>query len=363
MKQFLMKFFGSIIFLFSIFIFFVGYETALEVPIMILGTLIMIAGVVMFLMSSDKAYNESVSSVRKMSNSRNISINDFYQAFKDQDTTLGTPWLGKITTIKHKCLIFGPTEEGSILYLHKMLGSFYLSESTAGWIAGPDEELWRLNPREKNPNFLSDEDIISYSFLAHSALDDIFVVLQEFCQTGRITNFNSNSTAGKIYRFDEDFKLSGQAFYLRDFDGNPIYEIEATYPLKTFHLRDLRTGEEILKITKRLLHMTDHYDFYLNGKPYASFKQKVNLMFDQFLMDTPDGKFEMKSINDKVGINYTVKRNGTIIATIADRFNFTAHNIVFDNFVLQVREEKYLPLITAFAAMAAREARRDQSQN
>ncbi len=361
MKNILMKITGALIILVSIWLFYIGNGAKFEVLIMIFATIVMAVGGVIYISSSDKTYNDSVSSIRRMRCDRGKSVEDFYHAFKDQDSVLGAPWLGKIKWIKGNSLIFGPTENGDFLYLYKLFNHFYFCQCPSStWIKGPESELWRIDREEEEIDFTSDEEMICYSLLAQSALPDIFEVLKIFHETDVVEPFPSEDNTGRIYQFDEEFSLTGKVFYLYDYDGNPIYEIEGTYPLKSFQLRDIDTNEEIFKMTKRLLHLNDHYDFYLYGNKYASFEQKINIMFDQFLMETDEGTFEVKSINDKVGVNYIVKLDEKTIGTIADRFNITAYNIVFDNFALHVREEKYLPLITAFAVMVAREQSRDR---
>ncbi len=361
MKKILFKVVGVLTIIFAIWIMFVGFETSYETLCIVIGTLLLTFGCVSFMFSSDKAYNDSVSSVKKMTNVRGIKVVDFYNAFKDCKSILGAPWLGKIKLVKGNALIFGPTQNGDYLYLHKMFGSFFLAHNPIpSWIVGPKEELWRLDATANDFNIFSDEDLVCYSMLAQSAIDDVFASLQKFSETGVAMPFPNDQRLGKVYRFDESFKLTGQKFYLTDYDGNPLYEIESNFPLKNFYMRDVKTNTEVFKITKRLLHLLDHYDFYLNGNEYGSFEQKMDIMYDKFVMETPDGTFEMKNVNDKIGTNYIIKLNETVIATIAERFNLTAHNIVFDNFVLHVRDDRHLPLVTAMAVMAARELQRDR---
>ncbi len=361
MKKFLLKFLGVVVIILAIWVMFIGFDTSYETLSIVIGTIVLIFGCVAFMFSSDKAYNDSVSSVKKMTNVRGIKVADFYNAFKNCNSILGAPWLGKIKLVKGNSLIFGPTQNGDFLYLHKMWGSFFLAYNPIpSWIVGPKNELWRLNGINNNFDLFTDEDLVCYSMISQSAIDDVFASLQKFCETGEIIPFPNEENLGKVYRFDESFKLTGQKFYLTDFDGNPLYEINSTYPLKNFYMTDLKTNTEVFKITKRLLHLLDHYDFYLNGNEYGSFEQKFDVMYDKFELETQDGIFEMKNVNDKIGANYIIKLNGKVIASIAERFNLTAHNIVFDNFVLHIRDDRHLPLITAMAVMAARELRRDR---
>ncbi len=328
----------------------------------VIGTLVLISGVTVWIFSSPKEYNEIVSSTKQIVNERGISIEDFYEAFKNHESLLGKPWLGKIKTIKGKCLIFGPTSSGNYLYMHKMLDCFYLSTGLfPSFISGPKDELHRLsNPTVKIDSF-SNEEIICFSMLAQSALEDVYEVLNEFSLNNRVMNFPSVQSLGQIYYFSEEFKASGQQFYLNDLAGNQLYKMDGTFPLKTFTIQDMRTGEELLKLTKRIMHVLAHYDFYLNGREYGSFEKKIDLFHDKFEMKTEDGVFQLQSINDSLGTNYIIKLDNRVIATIAEKLNLSLRDIVFDNFILYVKEEKYVSLVCAFALMAARELKRDEN--
>ncbi len=359
MKGIILKLISISIGLFSFWLMYIG---DFEDFYIVIGTIVLIAGVTMYIMSDPKTYNSSVSSTKQIANTRKLTVQDFYEAFKNQETILGKPWLGKIKGIRNKSLIFGPSENGDFLYLHKMFGSFYLAYNPASfWISDLKERADSIEKKEVN--IFSDEDIICYSLLSQSAIEDIFNVLNIFSNTGEVTSFFDDRDLGEIYRFNEDFKLTGQKFTLTDYEGNPIYEINSTIPLKTFYMNDMSTGEEVFKMTKRLLRITDHYDFYMNNEKYGTFKQKIDIMHDTFVLETSDGLLEMQSINDMLGTNYIVKLNNKVIATIAESLNLTAHNLVFDNFILHVRKKQHVPLITALAVMVARELKRDQNSS
>ncbi len=124
-------------------------------------------------------------------------------------------------------------------------------------------------------------------------------------------------------------------------------------------MKSLITGEEVFKMNKKLLRLTDTYEFYFNGNEYGTFKQKIDFMHDTFTLETPEGLLEMQSLSDTIGTNYIVKLNGSVIGTIAEKFNLTLHNLVFDNFILHVRSDRHTPLLAALATMVAREVARD----
>ena len=151
----------------------------------------------------------------------------------------------------------------------------------------------------------------------------------------------------------------GPAFRSGDTDGNLVYEIDSTVPLKTFYIYDAM-HTEIFRMTKELLHALPTYRFYLYGEPYGVLKKQFALVRDQFSMELPEGKLELREYAGSIGHNYSVKLNGTMIGAIVDNMDLTVGNIMFDNAFLIVYDAKYLPQLTALAVMAARELARDK---
>ena len=84
------------------------------------------------------------------------------------------------------------------------------------------------------------------------------------------------------------------------------------------------------------------------------------LVRDQFSMELPEGKLELREYAGSIGHNYSVKLNGTMIGAIVDNMDLTVGNIMFDNAFLIVYDAKYLPQLTALAVMSARELARDK---
>ena len=112
---------------------------------------------------------------------------------------------------------------------------------------------------------------------------------------------------------------------------------------------------------KRLLHILPHYDFCMEGKRFATFYKKLNLVHTVFTMRTSEGELIMRSVNATIGHNYQVLLHGEVVGNICEKLNLTLQNIVFDNFVLYVRDEKYRLVITAMAVMLVREMARERA--
>ncbi|OEU69417.1 MAG: hypothetical protein BA863_13130, partial [Desulfovibrio sp. S3730MH75] len=164
----------------------------------------------------------------------------------------------------------------------------------------------------------------------------------------------------QIYMFDEEFRWTGQDFYLCDPQGNQEMRIVSQIPYKTFNIYDAESEENIFTLTKRIFHILPHYDMYANGQKIGRIKKTLCLHHDYFVADTIYGKLELKKMNAMFGANYQVMIDGAPIGTIAEKMNLNIANVLFDNYVLTVNDPKYLVLMAAMSVMAARESRRDQ---
>ncbi len=341
------------------FLFMYGLESDLMI---IIGTIILGLAVALYMTATPKDYNKNISSVKLIENPKKLSVQDVYNAFKNTPSLFGTPWLGKLKLVKGDVLFFGPVQ-GEFIYMHKLGSNFCIATNfMVNFIKANSEDLWRLENTKTPVDIFSDEDLVCYSLLSQGALEDMYKVIENFSLTGNVVPFYDKEDLGKIYRFDEEFKLTGQKFNLLDFDGTPIYEIESTLPLKTFYMRKISTGAEVFRMEKKLFKVLNKYEFSLYGEDYGIFEQKLDLAHKTFAMQTNDGLLEMQSINDKIGTNYLVKMNDIVIGSIAERFSVTLHNLYFDNFILHVKDEKHTPLLGALTVMAARELQRDRDK-
>lgn len=168
------------------------------------------------------------------------------------------------------------------------------------------------------------------------------------------------SRPSEVYTFTEDFKLTGQHFDLCDSEGNRVFEIEGTAPLRTLSVYD-NQHTEIFKMTKKIVSVLPTYQFYYLGELYGTLEKKFVLVKDKFEMKVKEGKLELTEYAGSIGHNFCVTLNGKTLGTILDNLDLKMENIVFDNAVIIAYEEKYLPLLAAMAVMVARELARDRS--
>ncbi len=81
------------------------------------ATVIIIIGVAVFMLSSPETYNASTDMARMVTMGDTVwTIEDFYKAFKNVPTPLGSGYLGHFYTMKQPALIFGPDNQGNYLY-------------------------------------------------------------------------------------------------------------------------------------------------------------------------------------------------------------------------------------------------------
>lgn len=345
-----------------------GLVTALGVYLMIIGygqtwslsiaTVVLIFGIAIWMMATPKDYNQMTDMGAMIELERPIKIEEFYEAYKNVWTPLGSAWLGKFYTMKQTALVFGPDARGQYIYF------WITSDGAVGYIGYSFIENF-IKKYVTQPLIPMPEDE-SLSIAGHLAYHSDFLMfqselkesLEHFVKTGQVLPF-SQSKPSQIYMFTEDFKMTGQHFDLEDSDGNLVYEIDSTVPLKTFRIFD-PSHNEVFRMTKELVHVLATYQFYLYGEPYGVLKKKFELVRDRFAMDLPEGKLELVEYAGSIGHNYKVTLNGTMLGAIMDNMDLTVGNIFFDNAFLIVYDTRYLPQMTALAVMAARELARDQ---
>lgn len=331
-------------------------------PYVILFTLTLIAAMVMRQFASQKVYNSWNDIIKMIFDTDGITIEKLYEVFGDMDTPLGNPWLGKIAMTKGNSMIFGPNTEGEYIYVapYRKDRIQVAHNDLTEFITPSKEEEWRLAPQKVQPD--TAEDIIRYRFGSACLLSELTNRLDQYIHNGRIdTSEIGIKNEAQIYLFYEEFRWLGQDFYLYDTNHEEKMKITAPVPCKTFHIYDKNSGQERFTISKKLFHVMPHYVMYENGKKIGVLKKKMVLHHDWFIANTSYGRLEMKSMNAMFGSNYQVSINGTQIGTIAEKMNINLNNLVFDNFLLSVNEEKYLPLMTAMGVMAAREIKRDKA--
>lgn len=156
--------------------------------------------------------------------------------------------------------------------------------------------------------------------------------MEHFVKTGEVLPV-VEARPSTVYTFTEDFKLMGQRFDLRDEDGELIYHIEGTMPLKQFYIYDAQ-DTEIFRVEKRILHALPTYDFYYRGEEYGRLEKKFQLIRDTFTMNVKEGKLVLREYAGSLGHNFFVLLNDRMLGSIMENLEFTLKNVVFDNSVV-----------------------------
>ena len=197
----------------------------------------------------------------------------------------------------------------------------------------------------------------TYDLLGHFKDLVMLIVINRKCAQ-RSRSFDFENTISFVVT--EIKMLTGQHFDLCDNEGNRVFEIEGTAPLRTLSVYDDQHNE-IFKMTKKIVSVLPTYQFYYLGELYGTLEKKFVLVKDKFEMKVKEGKLELTEYAGSIGHNFCVTLNGKTLGTILDNLDLKMENIVFDNAVIIAYEEKYLPLLAAMAVMVARELARDRS--
>ena len=68
-----------------------------------------------------------------------IPITQLQKTFSGVRTQLGYPWIGKVETIKQDLIIYGPSEDGFVVYGYYLFGRFYVAGSTNPFFPDPED--------------------------------------------------------------------------------------------------------------------------------------------------------------------------------------------------------------------------------
>lgn len=322
------------------------------------GTVVLIVGIAIFMMGSPADYNASTDAARMIAMDREREIREFYEAFKEIQTPLGSAWLGSFYTSFYETMIFGPDARGQYIY-------FYLNgKGDIGYIGYSFLDGF-IKKRLTEPLYPPMKDLgadtaghLCYHTDVFFFRDWLKESIEAFLKTGKALPFVT-SKPSQVYTFTEDFKLTGQHFNVQDKEENTVYVVDGTLPLISLHIYDTQQTE-VFRMTKEIGHALATYRFFYKGEPYGVLEKQLTFVRDKFAMETREGKLELIEYAGTIGHNFRVMLNGRMFGAIMDDMDITIQNMVWDNAFLIVYEEEYLPLMTAMAVMVTRELARDE---
>ena len=225
---------GGAVTLLGIYLMAVGYGEMITLTI---ATVVLIFGIAIWSMATPESYNSMTDMIAMISMEKPRKIEEFYEAYKNVDTPFGSAWLAKFYTMRQKALVFGPDAKGEYLY-------FWLTkDGHVGYLGYSFIEDF-IKKKLTTPVYPIHEDVaenLADHLSYHSDLmmfqSELKANLEHFVKNGTVQPFQKIS-ASQIYTFTEDYRLTGQHFDLEDTDGNLVYEIDSTVPLKTFYICD-----------------------------------------------------------------------------------------------------------------------------
>jgi len=318
----------------------------------------LIYGLTLQMFAFDSVMNSAVDGI-KQSEEVNATIEALYDAFKDTDTPMGRPWLGKVINIEEDCIIYGPTDKGSFLFGYYLFGKFTFGASPlTDMLEDPEsaavhivETQWDRDDFEKGQ---------LYHFLSRMLPDFYISMFENYSKTGRAVCDFADLFEGKtpnVYVFDEIFAIVRQKYNLLDMNGNPKYYLYGTFPFLTFRLENACDGREIVKSKRIIWHIFfPTYDIYLNGEKYGRMRKMFSVFRTKFRMKTGDGEIVLREMTATIGNQFGVYKNGALIGTISQKIGLTSlgmfvRDMAFDNFVIMVFDDRDLPLVTTLSVM------------
>lgn len=288
-----------------------------------------------------------------------IPLEELYEAFKDVDTPLGRPWIGKFINKDDPELIFGPTDDGSFLSCYYTFGIFAVSDSRARrdgfWIPrlDPDDALahklkasWDINTGGTG---------LMYNLLSRSLPGYYLEMFEEYVKSGRascsFTDIFLDKEA-KLFAFNEKFAITRHKYNLLDSEGNVRYHLNRKFPFLKYNLTNTLDESEAVRIRRLIRHpILPQYDIYINGLKYGRMKKHFNIFRSRFSMHTGDGDILVNEVTATIGGHFIIYKNGDVIGTISEKINPKVSELLFDNFVIMVFDERNLPLVASLCVM------------
>ena len=173
------RFLGAVLIALCLWICIAGGWDSLPVSV---GTVLLIFGIAVWSMGSPEDYNALTEDCGMVAMDRPREIREFWEAYKEVPTVLGSGWLGKLCLQESSALIFGPDDQGQFLY-------FYLSADGLVGYVGQSVAVSQIERRITKPVFAPSQDKRPDSpdiFLLRHQLQQS---LEQFVKTGTATPF------------------------------------------------------------------------------------------------------------------------------------------------------------------------------
>ena len=158
----------------------------------------------------------------------------------------------------------------------------------------------------------------------------------------------------KLFINEKLFSLH-RKFYVKDEFEHDVYEISS----EILSIGDKTTisdmfGNQIAYIEQKIFHFMPHYDIYLNGELTCSIEKKFKLFANNYELSNG---FSIKG--NFMGLDFKIyDENGEEIGILTRKF-FS----IGDKYIIEIKDEKRLPIILSIIVSIANDINRVQSSN
>lgn len=288
-------------------------------------------------------YNSRNLYEKKVTTSKEWSLESLYGELKDLETPLGKPWLGRNKAKEESCLVFGPTLfRNYILITVKGKDIQLISGTDTEHLEAPEEESWRFR------NLLNTEHLEvtpkRYSAFAGDMvmtavlMDDLASLLKEV-DAGSVAVPESLD----LYTL---YHYNSSDLTVRDLEDNGYAKTSTAFDPLSIVIYDM-DGQEVAKVTGDAGKRNQGFPVSISGEPYGTIYQDTTAKNDVYYLEGADGRFELRSFRAvrraNIGMNYIMTLNGEKKAVHASspriRFNSTG---LIENDVICSYDDEYL---------------------
>lgn len=297
-------------------------------------------------------YKDIVKNEKRIPCSGNLSVEDVYSKLKDAKTSFGSPELSEVSFVRGKSIVIGPNIWGDYLIIYKNKSDFYVSvQQEVMFLKEYEEDEYQEkyceNPSDWYNNMFHSIDIYSL----YEKVSDFVLKL--------VNNENTEYKdyiyePGRFYCLNESTYTDSRNYILTDVNDKVVYDVYDNSSSGSFIVYDHLAGDELIKITRKLSSFNHRYEFYKNDKLYGIFEKESVLSTRIFVMSSLDGEITMRQCRSKAGIYYIVKVKDDIAGIILNNFISDVGDPELDTCVIQIKNEKFKPQITALATMIVR---------
>lgn len=122
-----------------------------------------------------------------------------------------------------------------------------------------------------------------------------------------------------MYVIREKFFGFGQDSDITDENGRPVLRVDGKALRDRLVLRDL-DGREVAGVKRKLVALRPTYEIEIDGRDAATVRKKLFTPFvDRYTVDIP-GPDDLELVGDLFDHDYTVRRGGTVVATVSKAF-------------------------------------------